>query len=212
MRFGRGYLRTGGFYGRYASHGGAGELKFHDKDIDDAGIAAGGTIVEDAIGDIPQNVTESGRIGRKCTIRSINWRYNITLPLTTNADNASDTVRVMLYLDKQCNGATAVKTEIVEHDDFQSFNNLANKSRFRTLHDKTYNLHVGGAAPSGAALVFGEDVVSDVYFGKVTIPLEFEGVTGAITELRSNNLGVLLLSEHGLCIFNSKCRLRFSDD
>ncbi len=188
------------------------ELKFHDLDINDAVIAANGTIAEDSCNTIAQGVTEITRIGRKCTIRSINWRFKITLPvLATSNASAGDTIRVILYLDKQANGATAAVTDLLESDDFQSFNNLANKSRFRTLMDREYNLDASGGTGDGTSNDFNAVNVSDTLFKKVNIPIEYDSTTGAITEVKSNNIGVLLLGQSGLAGFESKMRLRFSD-
>ncbi len=52
-----------------------GELKFHDLDIDDATIASNGTIAQVSCNLIAQGVTEVQRIGRKCILRSVNWRF-----------------------------------------------------------------------------------------------------------------------------------------
>ncbi len=208
----RGYQRTAGFYGRFT--GPMPELKFHDLDVDDASVAANGNIAQASCNLIAQGVTESQRIGRKCTIKSIGWRFRTQL-LPTAVSNATGTVlRVILYLDKQCNGATATVTGILESDDFQSFNNLANKNRFRTLMDRTYDMNATSGSGRGSTdtLAFGENNCTDSYFAKVNLPIEFDSTTGAITEIRSNNIGVLLVTPDGtLMSFTSKMRLRFSD-
>ncbi len=203
-----GITRRAGFFGRFAGAGA--ELKFHDLDIDDATIASNGTITEDSCNVIVQGTSESQRIGRKCTLRSINWRFNIRLPEGTAVTTTSDTVRVILYLDKQTNGATAAVTDILESDDFQSFNNLSNKSRFRTLMDRTYDLNTD-LSGDGTTVDSPRFNMNDTFFKKVNIAIEYDSTTGAITEQRSNNVGVLLLSKNGLCTFASKMRIRFSD-
>ncbi len=203
--FRKGYDRTGGFYGRFAK---AGELKFHDVDLDDAVIAAGANVTA-SINLIGQGVTESTRVGRKCTIKSINWRFNILLP-TSATVGRQETVRIILYLDKQANGATAANTDVLESADYQSFNNLSNKSRFRTLMDRQYEL-VTDSAGDGTTNDSGVDVINDTFFKKCNIPIEFDATTGAITEIRSNNIGVILLAKNGTATFESKFRLRFSD-
>ncbi len=207
----KGYGRTSGYYGRYT--GPSQELKFHDLDIDDAAVAAGATVAIDSVNKIAQGTTENTRIGRKCTIKSINWRFNIIEASTATAASTSDVVRIILYLDKQCNGATAATTDILESADYQSFNNLANKSRFRTLMDRTYALNcpAGSGRGSTDTLSYGEMNVQDSFYKKCNIPIEFDSTAGAITEIRSNNIGVLTLSESGVCGFLSKMRLRFSD-
>ncbi len=213
-----GFTRTSGFFGRYrpsTNRFAVTELKFHDLDIDDAIIATGATIAEDSLNAIAQGVTEVTRVGRKCTIRSINARFDILLNDQQDLGDppSGDIVRVILYLDKQANGATAAVTDILESADYQSFNNLANKSRFRTLMDRTYSMNYKLAAPDGANTAsYGETPIHDSFFKKVNIPIEFDATTGAITEVKSNNIGLLLLSKAGSCQFNSKWRLRFSDN
>lgn len=206
--------RFGPRRGRYANGRGAVELKFHDLDIDDAVITAGGVIVEDSVVGIAQGVTESERIGRKCTVRQIGWKFNITLA-TVDAQAtpaAADIIRVILYLDKQCNGAAAAVTDILESADYQSFNNLSNKSRFRTLMDRTYNMNYQTLASDNAGVVSSSNKnISDSYYKKCNIPIEFSATTGAITEIRSNNIGVLVVGSNGIGGFFSKMRIRFSD-
>ncbi len=215
-RFVAGRDRVGGYYGRYGitkGSGTPGELKFHDVDLDDAAIATGGTVTP-SICLIPQGVTEITRVGRKCTIRNINWRYNVSIQeQDAGADPRNgDTVRVILYLDKQANGATAAVTDILESADFQSFNNLSNSGRFRTLYDKTHTLNYLTLASDNAGVVSSAEVTRDVMvFKKCGFPIEYSSTTGAITEIRSNNIGVLLISRTGASGFASKFRLRFSD-
>ncbi len=192
------------------------ELKFHDLDIDDATIAANGTIAEDSVLTIAQGTTESTRIGRKLTVKSINWRMQIKLLASTATAATSDSIRVILYLDKQTNGAAATVTDILEADDFQSFNNLANKSRFRTLMDRNYDMVAKSGSGRGSTdtLAFGEDVVNDTFFKRCNIPIEYDNsaADGTIGTMRSNNIGVLLLASSGSVQFGSKMRIRFSDN
>lgn len=205
-----GFTRNTGFFGRFGPEG---ELKFKDQDFNSGTIAVGGTVSEQSIVDVAQGTAEDERIGRKCTIRSINWRFEIRLLNQANTGAPGvDVIRVIMYLDKQCNGATATVTEILESNDYQSFNNLANKSRFRTLMDRTYALNLTAASGADATAEWTGTNLQDTFFKKVNIPIEFDSTTGAITEIRSNNIGILLLSRAGLSDLNSKIRLRFSDN
>lgn len=190
-----------------------GELKFFDLDINDTDVAAGGTIAQVSCNVIAQGTTESTRIGRKLIIHSIGWRFNISLPAIDQGVAGSDMVRVILYLDKQCNGATATVTGILETSDFQSFNNLANKSRFITLMDKQYTVKHHGGAYDGTGTDWAADEINATFFKKVQIPIEYDNsfATGVITTIRTNNIGVLLVGRAGIAGFSSKMRLRFSD-
>ncbi len=190
------------------------ELKFHDIDVDDATISATGEILNSGtVNIIAQGTTESQRIGRKCTIKSINWRFDIVR--NENAGNwDSDVVRVLMYLDKQCNGATATVAGILESTDYQSFNNLSNKGRFRTLMDRKYVFIPTAAAGDGTTDLFNDFLIYDEFFKQVNITLEYDNsaTTGVLTSIRSNNIGVLVISKQGTATtFNSKLRLRFAD-
>ncbi len=131
---------------------------------------------------------------------------------TANMTDSKDVVRIILYLDKQANGATATTAQILESDDYQSFNNLANKSRFRTLMDRTYAMEATAGAGDGTTNDLTGNIIQDSFFKKINVPIEFDSTTGAITEIKSNNIGVMTLSKAGICTFLSKMRVRFSDN
>ena len=209
-----GITRQVGYYGRFSGLP-TGELKFHDIDVDDTTVSATGEILNGGtVNIIPQGTTEVQRIGRKCTIKSINWRYDIVRNDTTAIWDV-EVVRVILYLDKQANGATATVAGILESTDYQSFNNLANKGRFLTLMDRKHVLKPNAGFGDGTTNAFSDDLVYDEFFKKCNIVLEYDNsaTTGVLTTIRSNNIGVLLISKLGTgTLFNSKMRLRFSDN
>ncbi len=193
------------------------EHKFFDLDIDDAVVAAGATIAQDSCNQIAQGLTDKTRIGRKVTIRAIGWRFDMTWIALGSANMSAvavnDTVRVILYLDKQANKLTAATTGILASADYQSFNNLSNKGRFRILMDRSYDFHVTAAAAdfdANIADVAGTNL-NDAFYKSCNIPIEFSAGTGALTEITSNNVGVMTLSKNGVCSFTSKMRVRFTD-
>ncbi len=191
-----------------------GELKFHDVALDDAVVAVGGNVTA-TINVIPQGVTEVQRIGRKCTIRSVHWKYRVDLPEVdaVASPNTIDEVRVVLYLDRQANGATAAATDILETATIRSFRNLANSGRFMILMDRLHVINWGTLASDNAGVVSSAEVVREYSFNKkCEFPLEFSGANGTIDEIRSNNLGVLLVGLNGTAGFLSSIRLRFSDN
>lgn len=206
-----GITRVGGYYGRFS--GINKEYKFFDLDVDDAVVAVG-VAVFDSVNKIAQGVTESTRIGRKCTVKSFQWRYSITLPARDSVATPEngDAVRVILYVDKQCNGATATAANILETSLIHSFYNLANESRFTILMDKTHTINYANLASDGAGVHSMSKVIHEYRFNKrLNLPLEFDSTTGAITEIRSNNIGVILVGSQGDLGFDSKLRIRFSD-
>lgn len=212
-RFRRGYNRTSGYYGRYnGTRAGSNELKFFDLGIAPTVLNLSGNIFSNSINEIVQGTTETERIGRKCTIRNIAMRISLELPAQANtALPVNDTVRVVLYLDKQCNGAAATVLNIVETSDFQSYRNLSNTGRFRILSDREYTLNPIAAHGADATAEWGPVRINDSVFLKTNIPLEFSGTTGLIGTIRSNNIGIMTLSKLGtITTLEVQTRIRFS--
>ncbi len=201
---------------RRAARVSSGELKFHDLDVDDASVAAAGNIAEDSCLTIPEGVGEEQRVGRKIVVKKIGWKMTIEL-LATASVGVSETLRVILYWDKQCNGATAAvsgNAGILASDDYQSFLNIVNTGRFTTLMDRTYNVNVGAVEGDGTTVGHPNFVINDTFYKDCSIPVEYDNsvTTGGIASMRSNNIGVLLLSDTGgRARFESKMRIRFHD-
>ncbi|AXH73549.1 MAG: coat protein [Doliovirus lythtis] len=202
----RGRMRTSGYYGRYAPLGT--ELKFLDTTATTNNVATTGVIHNASLNLIPQGVTESQRVGRKCTIKSLHLRWTAQLNDTGTATSTDDGVRILVYLDKQCNGATATVTDILESASYLSFNNLSNKNRFRVLMDKTCDI----SATAAISATFGQKGMTYQWHWRGNMPIEFSSTTGAITEIRSNNIGVLLVSDNARINVVSNCRVRFADN
>lgn len=205
--------RTSGFYGRFGDKGG--ELKFLDGSISQTPVAITGNIMNTGtLNVIAQGTGESERIGRKVTLTNIAIRYRWRLPeQDAVADPAQgDTIRLIMYLDKQANGATAAVTDILETAHWQSFNNLANSNRFVILMDKEHTLDYNSLASDGAGVISSSNARQNyTFYKKCNVPLEFSGTNGTIAEIRSNNIGMLLVSETAIGNLNAKYRLRYSD-
>lgn len=188
-----------GYYGRISGS----EMKFLDttysQGSDDAGQILGSANL------IAQGAGESQRVGRKVMLKKISIRGYVQ---SANTANQNDYVRLICYLDKQCNGANAAVTDILETDAINSFNNLANKSRFKILRDMKFSSK-DYSTTGQVFMPFEENI-------KCNIPLEFDGATGAITEIRSNNIGFLLIGQQDTAAnpftVTYTTRVRYSDN
>jgi len=203
---GGGYLRRGGYYGRFE---GGGELKFHDVPV--TGVVSTAGLIFPSLNLILQDTGESERIGRRITITNIGFRLHLLHGSETNAGLTDDTVRLIVYQDKQCNGAAATPGQILEGAGFQSFNNLENKSRFRTLMDRTYSMSQNGAAGDTINFITGEIGTHDEWYKKCNLTIEYGGTAAVITNVRSNNIGLLAISQNARCNLEGLFRLRYSD-
>jgi len=138
---------------------------------------------------IPQGVTESTRIGRKAVIKSIQMKGSMLYnPGAASTDTVGAVGHVYVVLDKQANGAAAAVTDVLTSASMGSaFINLANSERFIILKKFIVSFNPGAGASGSASSV--KRPYS--WYSKYNIPLEFSSTTGAITEIRSNNVFLL---------------------
>ncbi len=209
-----GMSRTGGFYGRYRRFG---EMKFFDTNVAVSPVTTAGT-VEDSLNHIPQGTTESERLGRKCTIKHIGVRFQLTLAETdaVTTPPPADLVRCILFWDKQANGATAIVADLLENAGVDSFRNLANSQRFIFLYDKVHEMNYKNLT-SDAANAYGTTQLKKylTIYKRCNIPIEFDNsaTTGAMGTIRSNNLGWLIMSETASATsMDGTFRIRFTDN
>ncbi len=201
----RGLVRTSGFYGRFSGKAGS-EKKFFDTTLATTALATAGVILNPSLNLVPQGVTESTRVGRKCTITRINFRA--FLILSSGTAQSSELYRIMLVMDKQANGAPATIVDILETADEKSFNNLANSQRFMVLKD--WYGAMNKLTDVGTNINSVQKVLT--FYKSVNIPVEFSSTTGAIGEIRSNNLLLLGISSTGTTIsISHTTRIRFTD-
>lgn len=209
----RGYLRAIGNFARYQPFGA--EQKNLDTTIAAVNYTTAGALAPTAgtINVIAQGDDENQRIGRRVKITKMFIRWDILLPTTAAADSASNTFRTIFYLDKQCNGAAINVTDLLQTASFRSFNNLSNKGRFRILMDKTTTLNSTAGAGDTTNQEYARNrrhyIFTKIF--KKPIPIEYNGTTGAIGTIRSNNLGILIISQNTAGTFTATVRLRYVD-
>ena len=197
-----GFTRRAGYY----KSAGDGEKKFFDTILAGTTVGVSGTILSSSLNLIPQGATQNERIGLKCKAVSLHIRGKVSLDPTATATDAMDRVRFIVYVDKQANGAAATAANILEATvNIDAFRNLENTHRFRILADKIYT--VASTASDGTTFIRSSRTIKHNI--DCSYQLYFDGATGAITEVRSNNLGVLAVSENGDAKASYTARLRF---
>lgn len=193
------------YYGRQP-----GEVKFFDTALSFSYDAVAEVPATGQLVLIPQGVTESTRVGRKCVIKSIHIRgVNYFNP----GAGAVGTTTSYLYVmwDKQANGAAAAITDVFTSNVISTaMHNLANSQRFVVLKKIRMNYQ----CTAGVTTAYNPVAKSWELFKKCNIPLEFSSTAGAITELRSNNIFLMTGSDGNsddTVACAATCRIRFSD-
>ncbi len=199
--------------GHLLAHDMDGELKFFSTSVIDLDVDVSANIVASSVNLIAQGVGRRERIGRKIVVEEILWRYiyllinrdAVTVPKTGN------TIRIILYLDKQCNGTAALAKDILAGSSLLDFINVNNEDRFDLLMDEVHDINYQNMASDAVGKVSLSEVVHHGDFHlNCYIPIEFNGTDGNLDEITSNNIGVLVVGWNGdFTEFHSNIRLRF---
>lgn len=202
-----GYTRTVGSYGRSLPL--SFEKKYFDTTVIDTSDATSGVIIN-SLNLVPQGTTDQTRVGNKITIRNINIHAYSNNDDQTTLAFAGSNIRVIVYLDKQANGAAAAVTDILNTAAITSFRNMDQVDRFVILVDKV----VFNPVECANALHTSNQRHYWSVNKKCNIPVHFSSTTGAITEVRSNNIGILYISDFasGNSAANGRARVKFTDD
>lgn len=186
-------------------------MKFVDTNVSlTTAPSTGVVIAATAQGVIAQGVTETTRIGRAVTIKSIAIRGLIRMNETTTATSSADVVRIVLTLDKQANGVNPSILDLIESADIQSFNNLSHKNRFVTLMDKTMAVRNIAAGGNGTAFECGRNFYYWKFYKRLNIPIEYENSTGTLAGITSNNIILWIISEQATAEVQCNIRSRFT--
>lgn len=191
----------------------SGELKFIDVDLSAPGSIAN-TYEMVNLCTIPQGDTESNRIGRKVTVKKINIELFPTGVSEAAVGSTSGSVKILLVLDTQTNGAAWTATDLMETDSIYSFANLANNQRFRILKSKVMTFSSGGMVATGAAYASSEIAKYLRWSVKCNIPIEYDNslTTGVISTVRTNSLWLAAVgTDTGHVSFAGRARIRFVD-
>ncbi len=187
------------------------ELKFFDTDIVDGAIDNTMTFFNPMI--VVQGQEESQRIGRKIVIKSLSLKGTLTLAAAVAGTTTSCLVTMKIIQDKATNKTLFPVLSLLEADTFDSFNNLANRTRFKVLRSCTYRFKAGGGTDS-AAILFSEDIRHVEEHLNMNLPIEYDNTaaTGAITTVTQNSLHVVFqASTTNLVASDIKMRIRYTD-
>lgn len=195
-----------------------GEYKFFDISVEQSSIGSTGTIAEASILTISQGTSENERIGRRIILKHIELHYFVTLPaVAVVAPHPNgDLIRIILYLDKQCNKATATVANIMQQSNVIGFYNLTNvEGRFEILMDRTHEVNYNTVSGTSAATFFscGEHFLQSTFSAHLDLPILYNTTDGGtVADLQSNNIGVLLFTRQNNAEFESVFRVRFLDN
>jgi hypothetical protein len=211
----RGFQRTSGMYGRFgvqaAVMGNIPEDKYFDIDVGAFGLNT--TPQGSNVLGISQGVGASQRVGRACRIKSMQYFLRAYAPDNSANGFTADHVTAWIVQDRQCNGAGMSFSDVFHAANVSSsmlFRLLSNSSRFRVL--KRIDLNVRKQVDS-TGLFGGNSFAIDQGFLALNMPQEYSGSTGAITEIKTNTIGVFIVSDwsDNYLYYQWHIRFKFTD-
>ncbi len=149
------------------------------------------------LSNLAQGNTDTTRIGNKVTITGLQFKYMV-------ADTVTNIFRIMFILDKQTNGAIYAAGDVLDDasavDNIVSLRNRDESGRFQVLYDKIHIISLTGQASGYASK-----------FIKLNIPLKFSSNAGDITDLTSNSLSMMHVSQVASSTLTSFVRVFYND-
>lgn len=209
----RGYVRYGGNYsGRFNRGYGrssAAEMKNFDTALSFTTDLTGEVPATGQLTLVPQGTSSTTRIGNKITIRSIGLKFTVSAQTAYLGGMA----KIVVVQDTQCNGdaATYSGTEgVYDADQVTAWRNTSNVRRFKVL--KEFDIMMRPTA--GVVTAYNNNFTYRSWFKKCYIPIEYSSTTGAIGEIRSNNIFLLARAATDDDLYNVSgyARLRFTDN
>lgn len=186
------------------------ELKFKDTTLAATAVTAAGNITNSTLVGIQEGNTDQTRVGNKITVKTVMLRGTVVLPTAATAASGADVVRVILYLDRGCNGSAATVAELLASADYRAFNNLDNNDRFRTLAETTMSLNNLTNVPTAGGTMSG--VYANFFLkGKVNLPFKYKGNTGAVADMANNNIGVMVIGRDEHATIEYIARVKYTD-
>ncbi len=165
---------------------------------------------------VAEGIGESQRVGRKIRITSININGTWKNVAQTDETLTDQRVRIIVYVDSQTNGIAVTTVGILESAGIDTFRNLSNSKRFRLLCDKKIALTYPSVAQTAANTFTTLEVTKRwSLYKKLNLVVDYDNsvTTGALTSQRTNNIGVLILSETASAppLVSVLARIRYSD-
>jgi len=209
-----GYTRRVGMYGRFGGPRRLGrpvEQKFFDTILT---MVPSGTVASttNATGGLNVGIAQGfravDRIGSKIVIKSIQMKLACSMgPGATSGDMC----HFFLIQDTQANGAYPVAGDVFTQIGVVSaglhMRNIENGARFKILKHLTFKLN----SDAGVAGAFDGDYQQQDLFIKCNIPISYSSTTGAINEIKSNNIFVVRGSTGAVAGFDGVARIRYQD-
>ena len=188
------------------------ELNFQDIDLSGQSFSTTGVLL--LLNGLSQGTTASTRIGRRVTVKSVQWAFDAA----TSSSTTWTANRYMIVQDTQANGAGATFADIYATAQPSTLRNMSNMPRFKVLYDSKSFIMIGDNAGVGSS-AYDVDSLATAHQGyiKCTVPVQYNsGNSGTVADIQTNALYFVMIgngttSVTDVNIAAGTARIRFSD-
>jgi len=166
------------------------EKKFLDSPVYIVSATAG-SIQADFNG-LAQGSAAGQRVGNRVNLT--NFNLHAECAAGTKIRNEASTHRIILFIDKQCNGAAPAVTDILQTASVYSFRNMYTLDRFVILKDKLFTLNANAPGSSATTLQLENSRVIKMSW-KGNLPIFYSGIGSGVGNISSNNVGLLYICD-----------------
>lgn len=194
-----------------------------------------GTPSESVFTGITQGVTRQTRVGNVIWVTGVKFTIGLLMsnPLDSGVQVASDTIRFILYWDKQTNGGAATVADILDDGNVSETNGASIRSSyamqtivgFKILKDFKVKCNIDGPTKVVVTDIDGNTAAQPKYGPQfaskiIKISLRFRkpmrvvytGPNGTLGELFQNNIGLLSITDYSRIATYTNIRTYFKDD
>lgn len=153
------------------------------------------------LGALAEGNQDNNRIGNEVTWKSLAYHFQCTQATTVSTGGLC---RVILFIDRQCNGVAPSVTTVLQAADFRSFINIDYQKRFQILDDTTVSVCAGAGIATAA-------IVAPVWIARFK-SIDLAAMFGSTsTSALTNALFMLVISDVSTINFSFVSRARFTD-
>jgi len=190
------------------------ELKYHDTGFGTGvTLPVGSAASLTSLNKIAQGDSQNQRVGMRINVTSVQVKLRFQLQQSTSTGNSSQ-VRIIIAVDKQCNGANPVELNLLSTtDDISSLRKPETAKKYRILLDKTYFLNAQGLAWNGVGESGSQVTEGCMFFKRLQLPIYYSAAAAAVTSVTQNNLFYMIYTNvtSPVTTLYGNIRLRYTD-
>lgn len=151
------------------------------------------------------------RNARKIVMKSLLFRFDVDNGSGVQNGVLGDSIRFIVFYDKQSNGAAPTVANLLQNADWMSPNNLDNRDRFVVLMDKNTDIPAWSNSAGAVLLAGSPGPKTRKFYRKLNLEAIFKGTGATIGDISTGSIYLCVIGANGTGTFYYNSRIRFLD-